>query len=82
MEWFKKGVWIKENWWVKFESDGEIVLLIIKEIRLGDDGEYKCVVINELGLVFCVVILMVKVVIKLDFKDKFKVVEVMEGDIV
>lgn len=81
-EWFKDGVRVKESRRVKVESDGVIVLLCFKEIRLDDKGEYKCVVSNDFGFVFCIVSLNVLVVIKLDFKEKMKVVEVIEGDIV
>lgn len=73
---------MKENRWVKFESDGDFFVVIIRDVRFFDEGEYKCVVINEIDLVFCVVILIVWVVVKLEFKDKFKRVEVMEGDFV
>ena len=82
IEWFKKGVRIKENRRVKIESDGETVSLTIKETRSGDDGEYKCVATNVLGSAPCAATLTVRVVTKPDFKDKLKTVEVMEGDTV
>jgi len=82
IEWFKKGVRIKENRRLKLESDGQTVSLTIKETRSGDDGEYKCVATNELGSASCAAVMTVRVVTKPDFKDKLKTVEVMEGDTV
>lgn len=82
IEWFKKGVRIKENRRVKLESDGQTVSLTIKETRSGDDGEYKCVATNELGSASCAASMTIRVVTKPDFKDKLKTVEVMEGDTV
>lgn len=80
IEWFKKGVRLKENRRVKLESDGDTVALTIKEARSFDEGEYKCVATNELGSMSCTATLTVRVVTKPDFKDKLKTVEVMEGD--
>lgn len=80
IEWFKKGLRIKENRRVKLESDGSKVVLTIKETRPGDEGEYKCVATNELGSAPCAAALTVRVVTKPDFKDKLKTVEIMEGD--
>ena len=80
IEWFKKGIRLKENRRVKFESDGHTISLTIKDTRSGDTGEYKCVATNDLGSAPCAATLTVRVVTKPDFKDKLKTVEVMEGD--
>lgn len=80
IQWFKKGVLIKESRRVKLVTDGQSVSLTVKETRSGDEGEYKCVATNELGSASCAATLTVRVVTKPDFKDKLKTVEVMEGD--
>ena len=82
IEWFKKGVQIKENRRVKFENDGESIALTIKEARSFDEGEYKCVATNEIDSASCAATLKVRVVTKPEFKDKLKTVEVTEGDAV
>lgn len=82
IEWFKKGVRVKENRRVKLESDGHTVSLTIKQVRSFDEGEYKCVATNELGSAPCNASLTVRAIAKPDFKDKLKTVEVMEGDTV
>lgn len=64
------------------ERDGNVICLFFKEMFLGDNVEYKCLVINDLGFVFCFMNLKVKVLCKFDFKEKLKGVEVLEGDLV
>lgn len=80
IEWFKKGVRMKENRRVKFESDGDSFSVTIRDARSFDEGEYKCVATNEIDSASCAATLTVRVVAKPEFKDKLKRVEVMEGD--
>ena len=49
IEWFRDGEQVKESKRVKLEFDGKVCSLIFKPIELDDEGEYKCVALNELG---------------------------------
>ena len=80
VEWFKDGIRVKENRRVRIDNDGTRVTLAIKETRSSDQGEYKCVVANDLGTVSCVANLAITVITKPEFKEKLKATEVTEGD--
>lgn len=80
VEWFKNGIRVKENRRVKIESDGATISLTIRETRTPDQGQYKCVVTNDVGSASSAAALTIKAITKPEFKDKLKAVEVMEGD--
>lgn len=83
IEWYKDDEFVIFNRWVKIYFDLEVCRLIIFDIVVDDEGEYKCVVINEFGSVLCFVELFVnEVIIILEFEEKLKYIEVIEGDIV
>lgn len=81
VEWFKGGIRVKENRRVRIDNDGTTVTLAIKETRSSDQGEYKCVVANDLGTASCVANLAITVITKPEFKEKLKATEVTEGDL-
>lgn len=81
IEWFKDGEFLKISKCVKDDFDGEVVFLFFIEIDLDDEGDYKCVVQNELGLLFCIVEFFVnEFVVKLEFIEVMKGIEVGEDE--
>lgn len=44
---------LEESDRIIFESDGDVYVVIIFFIEIDDEVEYKCVVQNEFGKVFC-----------------------------
>lgn len=83
IEWFKDDEFVKFSKWIKIYFDFEVCRLIILDIVVDDEGEYKCVMINEYGIVFCLVeVLVNEVIVMFEFKEKMKYIEVIEGDMV
>lgn len=83
IEWLKDDEFVKLDNWIKIYFDFEVCRLMILDIVVDDEGEYKCLVMNEFGSVFCLVEFLVnEVIVMLEFKEKMKYVEVVEGDMV
>lgn len=83
IEWFRDSEFVKEDKRIKICFDGELFILKIFLIDLEDEGVYKCVVKNDLGLVFCVFEFFVNELNKkLEFIEKMKFVNVIEGELV
>lgn len=83
IEWLKDDEFVKLDNWIKIYFDFEVCRLMILDIVVNDEGEYKCLVMNECGSVFCLVEFLVnEVIVMLEFKEKMKYVEVVEGDMV
>ena len=79
VEWFKGTIRVKESRRVKTELSNDVARLIIKSTQGNDQGEYKCVVRNDLGSSSSKSKLTVKVPVKPDFTTKLKPVEAVEG---
>lgn len=55
IEWFVDGDKIKKGGRFDFLIKGDFVMLKIFEISVEDEGEYKCIVMNENGIVIILV---------------------------
>ena len=81
VEWLRDNVPVKESKRVKILFDGETAMLKFTETETDDEGEYKCVVRNELGEVSSTAELLVnEASVRPEFKEKMKPVEVKEGE--
>lgn len=66
---------------IKTYFDSEVCRLTISDTVADDEGEYKCVATNEHGTASCSAELLVnEAIVMLEFKEKMKHIEVIEGD--
>lgn len=83
VEWFKDGKQLEDEGCVVIiddvdDNDKELFLLVIEGCEMDDFGEYKVVVLSEVGIVDCQCDLMVIwVIVLFEFKDEIEEVCVM-----
>ena len=81
IEWFKDGKPLKSSKRVKDDFDGEVASLTFTEADLDDEGDYKCVVQNELGSASCTAELLVnEPATKPEFTEVMKDIEVADDE--
>lgn len=80
VEWFKNGVKLKENRRVKTEVKNGIAKLIISQVRTDDKGDYKITVRNDSGSSKSTANLVVKELVRPEFKVKLKNSDAFVGD--
>lgn len=80
-EWFKNGTQVQLSRRIKADIIGDMCQLSFTETKADDEGNYKCVVKNDLGSASTEGELVVtKPIVAPEFKEKLKSIQVSEGE--